>query len=214
MLRFGPQILGHDSIDLLRRIDAPLDDVVPAKRAITLRDLLTFRFALGAVMIWPPAYPIQKAMEAAGLMPGPNPVELTPDDFMKRLGTLPLIDQPGEKNPMGNPNRTIRRKEITELARQTWSRIWSDQMPKDWRVYLVRKTVIQRVHGRSVCGVLLRGDKRILVGRHTKHYSFQTLVHELRIFERSTRVDHGPSWHYEFNRVARPLLGSELQTDI
>ena len=141
MLRFGLQILGHASIDLLRRIDAPLDDVVPAKRAITLRDLLTCRFALGAVMIWPPAYPIQKAMEAAGLMPGPNPVELTPDDFMKRLGTLPLIDQPGEKNPMGNPNRTIRRKEITELARQTWLRIWSDQMPKDWRVYLVRKTV-------------------------------------------------------------------------
>jgi hypothetical protein len=56
--------------------------------------------------------------------------------------------------PMGNPNRTIRRKEITELARQTWFRIWSDQMPKDWRVYLVRKTVIQRVYGRSVCGPL------------------------------------------------------------
>ena len=51
---------------------------------------------------------------------------------------------------MASPNRTIRRKEITELARQTWLRIWSDQMPKDWRVYLVRKTVIQRVHGRSV----------------------------------------------------------------
>jgi CubicO group peptidase (beta-lactamase class C family) len=28
---------------VLRRIDAPLDDVAPAKRAITLRDLLTFR---------------------------------------------------------------------------------------------------------------------------------------------------------------------------
>jgi hypothetical protein len=49
-------------------------------------------------------------------------------------------------------------------------------MAKDWRVYLVRKTVIQRVHGRPICGVLLRRDKRILVGRHTKHYSYQTLV--------------------------------------
>ena len=52
-------------------------------------------------------------------------------------------------------------------------------MAKDWRVYLVRKTVIRRVHGRPICGVLLRRDKRILVGRHTKHYSYQTLVHEL-----------------------------------
>jgi len=82
---------------VLRRLDAPLDDVVPAKRAITLRDVLTFRLGLGAVMLWPPAYPIQKAMEVAGLMPGPNPFELTPDDYMKRLGALPLMHQPGEK---------------------------------------------------------------------------------------------------------------------
>jgi hypothetical protein len=116
---------------------------------------------------------------------------------------------------MGNPNRTIRRKEITELARQTWFRIWSDQMPKDWRVYLVRKTVIQRIHGRSICGVLLRRDKRILVGRHTAHYSFQTLVHELaHLRTLDEPVDHGPIWDYEFNRVARPLLGSELHADI
>src|ERR1700720_3717855 len=82
---------------VLRLLDAPLDDVVPAKSAITLRDLLTFRWGFGAVMVWPPAYPIQKAMEAAGLMPGPNPVELTPDDYLKRLGALPLMHQPGEK---------------------------------------------------------------------------------------------------------------------
>jgi CubicO group peptidase (beta-lactamase class C family) len=54
---------------VLRRLEALLDDVLPAKRAITLRDLLTFRWGFGAVMVWPPAYPIQKAMEAAGLMP-------------------------------------------------------------------------------------------------------------------------------------------------
>jgi hypothetical protein len=118
-------------------------------------------------------------------------------------------------NLMANANREIRRKEITELARRTWSQIWSDPMPADWRVYLVRKTVIQRVHGRSVCGVILRRDKLILVGRHTKHDSFQTLVHELahlRTLEES--LDHGPAWEHEFNRVARPLLGSELQRDI
>jgi CubicO group peptidase (beta-lactamase class C family) len=82
---------------VLRRLDAPLDDVVPAKRAITLRDLLTFLWGFGFVMVWPPAYPIQKAMEAAGLIPGPNPVDQTPDDYMTRLGALPLMHQPGEK---------------------------------------------------------------------------------------------------------------------
>src|ERR1700740_853346 len=60
---------------VLRRIDAPLDDVAPVKRAITVRVLLTSRGGCGAVMVCPPAYPIQKAMEAAGLMPEPNPVE-------------------------------------------------------------------------------------------------------------------------------------------
>jgi CubicO group peptidase (beta-lactamase class C family) len=39
---------------VLRRLDARLDDVVPAKRAITLRDLLTFLWGFGAVMVWPP----------------------------------------------------------------------------------------------------------------------------------------------------------------
>jgi CubicO group peptidase (beta-lactamase class C family) len=82
---------------VLRRLDAPLEDVVPAQRAITLRDLLTFRWGLGFVMVWPPIYPIQKAMEAAGLIPGPNPVEQSPDDYMKRLGALPLMHQPGER---------------------------------------------------------------------------------------------------------------------
>jgi CubicO group peptidase (beta-lactamase class C family) len=43
---------------VLRRLDGPLDDVVPANRSITLRDLLTFRWGFGAVMVWPPAYPI------------------------------------------------------------------------------------------------------------------------------------------------------------
>jgi len=82
---------------VLRSLDAPLDDVVPAKRAVTLRDLLTFRWGFGAVMVSASAYPIQKAMEAAGLLAGPNPLEQEPDDYMKRLGALPLMHQPGEK---------------------------------------------------------------------------------------------------------------------
>ena len=82
---------------VLRAIDAPLDDTVPAKRAITLRDLLTFRLGLGAVMVFPAQYPIQKAMEEAGVAPGPYLPQVGPDELMRRYGSLPLIHQPGEK---------------------------------------------------------------------------------------------------------------------
>jgi CubicO group peptidase (beta-lactamase class C family) len=81
---------------VLKRIDGPLDDTVPAKRAITLRDLLTFRLGLGAVMAFPERYPIQKAMAEAGVAPGPVLPSLSPDELMRRFGSLPLIHQPGE----------------------------------------------------------------------------------------------------------------------
>jgi CubicO group peptidase (beta-lactamase class C family) len=87
--------LGHRTV--LRKIDGPLDDTVPAHRPITLRDLLTFRLGFGAVMVFPDRYPIQKAMTEAGLAPGPNPLPFSPDAFLARLGGLPLMHQPGEQ---------------------------------------------------------------------------------------------------------------------
>ena len=54
---------------VLRTLDSPLDDTVPAKRAITLRDLLTLKAGIGAVMVFPPKYPIQMAMQEAGVSP-------------------------------------------------------------------------------------------------------------------------------------------------
>jgi CubicO group peptidase (beta-lactamase class C family) len=81
---------------VLRSIDSPIDDTVPANRPITLRDLLTFRWGLGAVMAPPGRYPIQKAISDAGLAPGPNPITITSDELMRRFGALPLIHQPGE----------------------------------------------------------------------------------------------------------------------
>lgn len=81
---------------VLRRMNALLDDTVPANRAITLRDLLTFRFGLGAVMVYPPRYPIQHAMEEAGLTPSAVAPEVTNDELMARYGALPLMHQPGE----------------------------------------------------------------------------------------------------------------------
>src|SRR5689334_23223613 len=41
---------------VLRWPDAPIDDTVPAHRPITMRDLLTFRMGLGAVMAPPGKY--------------------------------------------------------------------------------------------------------------------------------------------------------------
>ncbi len=82
---------------VLRAIDSPLDDTVPANRPITLRDLLTFRLGIGAVMVFPPRYPIQHAMAEAGVAPGPTLPMHPPDELMERFGSLPLVHQPGEK---------------------------------------------------------------------------------------------------------------------
>ncbi len=82
---------------VLRAIDRPLDDTVPATRPITLRHLMSFTFGLGAVMAPPGTYPIQAAMRELGAAPGPEQVAVAPDDYMRRIGTLPLVHQPGEK---------------------------------------------------------------------------------------------------------------------
>ena len=81
---------------VLRAVEGPLDDTVPANRQITLRDLLTFRLGIGAVMVFPPRYPIQHAMAEAGVAPGPRLPSHAPDELMARFGSLPLVHQPGE----------------------------------------------------------------------------------------------------------------------
>jgi CubicO group peptidase (beta-lactamase class C family) len=81
---------------VLRRIDGPLDDTVLARRAITLEDVLTFRLGWG--IVFSDNYPI---IEATSGLPGfgmPDPtLPITPDQFMARLGALPLMAQPGER---------------------------------------------------------------------------------------------------------------------
>src|SRR5262249_3687324 len=84
----------------LKRLDGPLDDTVPARRPITLRDLLTFRLGLGIILAPSAEYPIQKALNALQLVGfGPPNVAVAygADEWMRRLGTLPLMHQPGEK---------------------------------------------------------------------------------------------------------------------
>ena len=81
---------------VLRTLASKLDDTVPANRAITLRDLLTFRCGFGAVMAMPGTYPIQKAMSDAGFAPGPRAADFPPDEWIARFAELPLVAQPGE----------------------------------------------------------------------------------------------------------------------
>src|SRR5688500_1717383 len=82
---------------VLRTLESPLDDTVPANRPITLRDLLTFRLGYGAVFAPPGTYPIQAAIEEAGIAAGPHLLAFPPDEVMKRYGSLPLLHQPGER---------------------------------------------------------------------------------------------------------------------
>ncbi|GGS61146.1 serine hydrolase domain-containing protein [Streptomyces violaceus] len=81
---------------VLKRIDGPLDDTVPARRPITVRDVLASTFGLGMDMT-SLGTPIMNAVFEQGLTPNlPTPMP-EPDEWMRRLGTLPLMHQPGER---------------------------------------------------------------------------------------------------------------------
>ncbi|MGW4897505.1 serine hydrolase domain-containing protein [Kitasatospora sp. NPDC004240] len=83
---------------VLRRSDGPLDDTVPARRPITVRDLLTSTCGLGldTTAMGSPmmtAYFERKVYGEDGwMLPA-----VEPDEWMRRLGTLPLMHQPGER---------------------------------------------------------------------------------------------------------------------
>ncbi|WP_350276162.1 serine hydrolase domain-containing protein [Kribbella sp. HUAS MG21] len=64
----------------------PVDDTVPAERPITVRDLLTFTLGTGMV---PDTVPIADALDA---LP-----EGSLDEWVRGLGNLPLVHQPGER---------------------------------------------------------------------------------------------------------------------
>ena len=83
---------------VLKRPDSQIDDTVPAKRAITVRDLLTFRLGTGLLLADPATHPIVGKMYElhVGVTPFPAQMPLSPDEWMKTLGSLPLIYQPGE----------------------------------------------------------------------------------------------------------------------
>ncbi|MGO8959668.1 MAG: serine hydrolase domain-containing protein [Streptosporangiaceae bacterium] len=88
---------------VLREMSGPLDDTVPANRAITTRDLLTFTFGFGFVVemfMAAEPLPVVVASNEARLStigpPDPD-VQPDPDTWIAGLGSLPLLAQPGER---------------------------------------------------------------------------------------------------------------------
>ncbi|MGI9008437.1 MAG: serine hydrolase domain-containing protein [Streptosporangiaceae bacterium] len=88
---------------VLAAMDGPLADTVPADRAITARDLLTFTFGFGMVgEMFTAARPWPVIAAAGELRLGtfgpPDPAgQPDPDAWIAGLGSLPLIAQPGER---------------------------------------------------------------------------------------------------------------------
>ena len=85
---------------VLKSIASEIDDTVAAARAITVRDLLTYRMGFGSVMAMPDTYPIQKFIREYRIG-GDGPLlpssALGTDEWLHNLGSLPLLAQPGER---------------------------------------------------------------------------------------------------------------------
>jgi CubicO group peptidase (beta-lactamase class C family) len=84
---------------VLERLDSPLDETLPAHRPITLRDLLTFRMGFGQLFPAPDPCPVvQEASKLHIGMGPPLPDEMAqPDEWLRRVASLPLMAQPGER---------------------------------------------------------------------------------------------------------------------
>src|SRR6266446_5762871 len=85
---------------VLKSISSQLVDTVPALRAITVRDLLTYRMGFGSVMALPNTYPIQKLIREYRIGgDGPMLPSQAPnmDEWLQKLGSLPWLAQPGER---------------------------------------------------------------------------------------------------------------------
>jgi CubicO group peptidase (beta-lactamase class C family) len=88
---------------VLRRMDGPLDDTVPAQAPVTVRGLLTFTFGFGMAVemfMAPEPWPVVAAAAEAGLatIGPPQPDDFVgPDTWITRFGALPLLAQPGQR---------------------------------------------------------------------------------------------------------------------
>ncbi|WP_328334599.1 beta-lactamase family protein [Kribbella sp. NBC_00382] len=84
---------------VVRRLDGPVDDTVPAEREVTVDDLLTMRLGFGFAFEVD-SCPVAELAVARGLGMGPplpSAVQHTPDEWISEFAGLPLIEQPGRQ---------------------------------------------------------------------------------------------------------------------
>ncbi|HEY5757571.1 MAG TPA: serine hydrolase domain-containing protein [Steroidobacter sp.] len=86
--RWAPEF---SQMRVLRSPAGPLHETDPAERLITYEDLLTHRSGLTYGDFWPG--PLAAAYKEA--LGGDIDSDVAPDEWIARLATLPLIDQPG-----------------------------------------------------------------------------------------------------------------------
>jgi CubicO group peptidase (beta-lactamase class C family) len=82
---------------VVRRLDGPVDDTVPAEREATVDDLLTMRLGFGFAFEVD-SCPVAELAVARGLGMGPplpSAVQHTPDEWIAQFAGLPLMEQPG-----------------------------------------------------------------------------------------------------------------------
>lgn len=91
--KFIPELAG---MKVLRTPDSPLEDVVPAPREMTVRDLLTHTSGLASSL---PGVGTPKAIEQAYLAADlrGSQTALAPRDWIARLARVPLVHPPGTK---------------------------------------------------------------------------------------------------------------------
>ncbi|MBV9464302.1 MAG: beta-lactamase family protein [Verrucomicrobiae bacterium] len=85
---------------VLKSISSQLDETVPARRAITVRDVLTYRMGFGSVMAPADTHPIQRKIRELQIggdgppLPAKGP---STQQWLNHLASLPWMAQPGER---------------------------------------------------------------------------------------------------------------------
>jgi CubicO group peptidase (beta-lactamase class C family) len=141
---------------VLRALDGPVDDTVPAVRPITTRHLLTFTMGFGMTfdLFGPTPLPVVEAASALplGTLGPPQPdVQPDPDTWIAALGSLPLMAQPGERwmyntgasvlgvllaRAAGQPIGEVMRTRLFEPLGMSDTAFWTaqtDRLPTEYR---------------------------------------------------------------------------------
>lgn len=88
--RWAPEFA---NMRVLKKPDGPVDDTVPASRALTIEDLMTHR----AGMPYPFAQDSLARLQGEKIGTFPLYSSLSPDEWMKAMAFMPLANQPGER---------------------------------------------------------------------------------------------------------------------